>query len=301
MLIKIDTRESSLLQQINTQISFIPVFKTIEVKSETLPIGDLIINDGKEDRLIIERKSVNDLLASIKDGRYEEQSYRLNGLNHHNHNIIYLIEGDVNKVNRFKADNKIEKLTLYSAMFSLNYYKGFSVFRSFSLEETANIVCNMAYKMEKDATTKTPYYQNNQITLNKNIINTNLINTNQTEEQKETNNSDQNEGKQEQEQEQEQETNEVSEKDYVSVVKKIKKENITPDNIGEIMLCQIPGISSVTALAVMEKFKTIPNLIKEIETNTECLKDLSYTNAKGQVRKINKTCILNIVKFLLKK
>ncbi len=78
-------------------------------------------------------------------------------------------------------------------------------------------------------------------------------------------------------------------KDYVGVVKKVKKDNITPDNIGEIMLCQSPGISSVTALAVMEKYKTIQNLIKELELNSECLKDLSYTNTKGQVRKISKT------------
>ena len=67
------------------------------------------------------------------------------------------------------------------------------------------------------------------------------------------------------------------------------------------MLCQIPGISSVTALAVMDRFKTISNLLKELETNQESLKDLSYTNTKGQVRKINKTSIVNIVKFLLKK
>ena len=33
------------------------------------------------------------------------------------------------------------------------------------------------------------------------------------------------------------------------------------------MLCQIPGISSVTALAIMEKYKTLPNLIKEISKN----------------------------------
>ena len=67
------------------------------------------------------------------------------------------------------------------------------------------------------------------------------------------------------------------------------------------MLCQIPGISSVTALAVMEKYKTIPNLIKELDINNDCMKDVSYTNSKGQLRKINKTCIANIVKFLLKK
>jgi len=279
MLIKIDTRESALLQMILTQTSTIPVFKNIKIKSETLPIGDIIINDDTEDKLIIERKSIADLLSSIKDGRYEEQSYRLNGLSHHNHNIVYLIEGDVNKPNRFKSDNTVEKLTAYSAMFSLNYYKGFSVFRSFSMEETANIVCNMAYKIGKDLT-KNPYYQNKipiEIPINESGDIEQVTTTDYSDEVQ------------------------VTDKDYVGVVKKVKKDNITPDNIGEIMLCQIPGISSVTALAIMEKYKTIPNLIKELEINNDSMKDLSYTNTKGQVRKINKTCIANIVKFLLKK
>lgn len=279
MIIKVDTRESALLQQINNQVSIIPVFKSIKVQSETLPIGDIIINDETEDKIIIERKSVTDLLSSIKDGRYEEQSYRLNGINHHNHNIIYLIEGDVNKVNRFKSDNHVEKLTLYSAMLSLNYYKGFSVFRSFSLDETANIICNMAYKIGKDLNKK-PYFQNKtlvEMPINESCDTALITNCDDSHEVL------------------------VTDKDYVGVVKKVKKDNITPDNIGEIMLCQIPGISSVTALAVMEKYKTIPNLIKELELNNDSMKDLSYTNTKGQVRKINKTCITNIVKFLLKK
>jgi len=279
MIVKIDTRETALLHQILNQTTTIPVFKNIQIKSETLPIGDIIINDGTEDKVIIERKSVNDLLSSIKDGRYEEQSYRLNGLNHHNHNIVYLIEGDLNKINYFKTVNPVEKLTLYSAMFSLNYYKGFSVFRSFNMEETANIVCNMAYKIGKDLSKK-PYYQNKtQIEMPINESGETALVTNDEES----------------------EEVQVTDKDYVGVIKKVKKDNITPDNIGEIMLCQIPGISSVTALAVMEKYNTIPNLIKELELNAESMKDLSYTNAKGQVRKINKTSIANIVKFLLKK
>lgn len=280
MLIKIDTRESALLHQILNQVNSIPVFKSLEIKSETLPIGDIIISDDMEDKLIIERKSVNDLLSSIKDGRYEEQSYRLNGLAHHNHNIIYLIEGDVNRGNRFKPENPVEKLTLYSAMFSLNYYKGFSVFRSFSLDETANIICNMAYKIGKE-TGKVPAYSNKTTTIEMPINEAGdvevIAQTNETEEIQ------------------------VTEKDYVGVIKKVKKENITPDNIGEIMLCQIPGISSVTALAIMERFHSIPNLLKELETNNEVMNGLSYTNVKGQVRKINKSSIANLVKFLLKK
>jgi crossover junction endonuclease MUS81 len=284
MIIKVDTREPDLLQKLNYLLSSVPNFKNIIVKSETLPIGDIIICDETEakpeEKLIIERKSISDLLSSIKDGRYEEQSYRLNGLNHHNHNIVYLVEGDVNKNNYFKSRTDNEKLMAYSAMFSLNYYKGFSVFRSFSLEETALIICNMAYKLEKEASGKKAFYKNNF----EPSIETNLEEKlEQSDEVQQSNMTEQ------------------SEKDYVNVVKKVKKENITPDNIGEIMLCQIPGISSVTALAIMEQYKNLPNLIKELEINNDCLKDISSTNPKGQIRKINKTSLANIVKFLLKK
>ena len=284
MIIQLDVREKDLLLQVNILISMIPIFKDIKIETQTLPIGDIIIFDeeNKEMKLVIERKNVNDLLASIKDGRYEEQSYRLNGLNHHNHNIIYLVEGDINKMNRFK-DNKSEKLTMYSAIFSLNYYKGFSVIRTFSLEESAIFICNSLINLSKERSNKKAFYNNN--------TSNNLIKL----DNEEKNECEKNEYKEIEE------CNEVSDKDYVNVVKKVKKENITPDNIGEIMLCQIPGISSVTALSIMDKFKTLPNLLKELEKDENCLKDISNTNVKGQTRKINKTCGVNIIKYLLKK
>ena len=148
------------------------------------------------------------------------------------------------------------------------------------MEETANIVCNMAYKIGKDLTKK-PYYQNKielQMPINEAMnLSTNVVISDGDDE-----------------------APSMTEKDYVNVVKKVKKDNITPENIGEIMLCQIPGISSVTAIAVMEKYKSIPNLIKELELNGDSMKDLTYTNSKGQVRKINKTSIANIAKYLLK-
>jgi len=284
MRIRIDNREHELLKHIKELIINIPLFKELEVLVENLPLGDIIISNKEDDKLYIERKTISDLSASIKDGRYEEQSYRLNGLNHPNHNIIYLIEGDINRVNRFK-DNKMEKLTLYSSIFSLNYYKGFSVIRTFSIDETAIFICNTANKLRKGETeNKQPYYQN---TFN-GILNTNVKSTEILEENNET------------EQEKEPE-NYSTDKDYVNVIKKIKKDNITPDNIGEIMLCQIPGISSITAIAIMEKFKTLPNLISQIQENENCLKDISYTNSKNQIRKVNKTSLLNLVKFLVNK
>ena len=278
MKIRVDNREQELLKHIRELIVNIPLFKDLEVQVENLPLGDIIISNNVEDKLYIERKSINDLAASIKDGRYEEQSFRLNGLNHPNHNIIYLIEGDVNRVNRFK-DNKMEKLTLYSSIFSLNYYKGFSVIRTFSIDETAIFICNTANKLRKgESENKQPYYQNSPpITSEKSKENENTL---VEEKDLESN---------------------CTDKDYVGVVKKIKKDNITPNNIGEIMLCQIPGISSITAIAIMNKFGTLPNLISQIQENENCLKDISYTNSKNQVRKVNKTCLVNLVKFLLNK
>jgi len=296
MIIKVDVREQELLTKINQLVLFIPIFKKLQVVSETLPLGDFIICHDKEEKLVIERKSIADLLASIKDGRYEEQSYRLNGLPIHNHNIVYIIEGDVNKSNRFKGDGQTEKLTAYSAMFSLNYFKGFSVFRTFNMDETATIICNMAYKLEKD--TRQPFYKSvKQYDTVCNNKKDDLI-TKEDTTKEDTNKED---TTKEDTTTEDTTKEEANDKDYVSVIKKVKKDNITTENIDEIMLCQIPGISALTALTIIEKFKTLSNLLKELESNQECLKDISYINSKGQSRKINKTCTANIMKYLLKK
>jgi len=273
MFIKIDTREQELFTKCQQIIEALPKFKDIKIISQTLPLGDIIINDGINDCVIIERKTLTDLAASIKDGRYEEQSYRLNGLPHHNHNIIYLIEGDINRFNAFKE--RIDKQTLYSAMFSINYFKGFSVMRSTNLDETAMIACNMVYKLVGGLKTGKIAFYNQPTPSNK-----------------------QNNDKEDNNEEKDTEKKEATEKDYCSVIKKVKKENITPDNIGEIMLCQIPGVSSASALAILSQFKTLPNLIKTIQTDETCLNQICTTDPNGKTRKISKTAIATIIRFL---
>jgi ERCC4-type nuclease len=271
MNLKIDVREAELIKKCQANIEMISNFKDIKLVPVQLPLGDIILNDGQNDLLIIERKSLSDLAASIKDGRYEEQSYRLKNLWHHNHNIIYLIEGDFNRFNSFK--DRIDKLTLYSALLSINYFKGFSVWRSMSIDETALMICNMAYKLNKEKD-KQPFYSNalsksDTVTVgSENVVVTasSLV--------------------------------AAVDKDYCSVVKKVKKDNITSENIGEIMLCQIPGVSSTSALAILAEFKTLPNLIKAIETNETCLNNICTTDANGKSRKISKAAIATIIKFL---
>ena len=92
----------------------------------------------------------------------------------------------------------------------------------------------------------------------------------------------------------------VSEKDYCAVVKKTKKDNITENNISEIMLCQIPGISSVTAIAIMKHFTNISDLIYKLHEDPNCLQQIQI-ETNGKSRKLNKNIIENIHKFLIKK
>jgi ERCC4-type nuclease len=260
--LKIDVREGDLFTCCKMIVDRHVSKDLIELTSVPLPIGDIIISDAitDEDKVIVERKTLVDLAASIKDGRYAEQSYRLNGLNHPNHNIIYLIEGDLTKLSIFKS--KLDKQTLYSAMFSINYYKGFSLMRSNTLEESATILCNMLFKLVK-SDDKQPYYTQQQ---------------------------------QQQQQQQQMPSEEVN--DYCSVVKRVKKENVTKQNISNIMLCQIPSISDVTATAVFKKFNTMSDLIVAIREDPTCLNDIKTTMANGKSRKISKACIKNIIDFL---
>jgi ERCC4-type nuclease len=252
--ITIDCREKSLIKSCQEMISKNKKFNNILLRTKNLELGDIIISDMKnKEHLIIERKTIQDLLSSIKDNRYREQSFRLTHLDHPNHNIIYLIEGD--NINDFYA----EKDMIYSSMFSLSYFKGFSLFRTKDVKETSFVLCNAAYKINKEDS-KTPYYNNI---------------TNKTNDEKSSN------------------------EDYTSVIKKKKNSNITPENFGEIVLIQIPSVSNTTAKVIMDEFKTLNNLVSKLKENKNCLNDLSYLTSKNQKRKLNKTCLKNIQDFLL--
>jgi ERCC4-type nuclease len=95
--------------------------------------------------------------------------------------------------------------------------------------------------------------------------------------------------------------NNQSDKEYISLVKKVKKDNITQHNIDEILLCQIPGISNVTAIALVKHFGSLLKIIEAFNKNIDCWKEVSYVNEKNQTRKLAKTIGTNICKYLLKK
>ena len=85
---------------------------------------------------------------------------------------------------------------------------------------------------------------------------------------------------------------------YVGVVHKEKKKNITPQNIGGIILSQIPGISTATSKALMNEFGSLFQLLKALEKDKHCLDKLCYKTKTGQERRISKTSISNIIQYL---
>jgi len=147
MKLKVDVREKRLIKLLQAYIVQFE-FKKIDIVIENLPLGDVIICDKNDnEKIIVERKSLNDLASSIKDGRYVEQSHRLTNNPVHNHNIVYLVEGNLSTwTNRYKVQSN----TLYSAIFSLNYYKGFSVIKTHDITETAEYILRMCDKLNRE-------------------------------------------------------------------------------------------------------------------------------------------------------
>jgi ERCC4-type nuclease len=78
MKLIIDEREHALYERLDEKLSYMKTPSFVILEKQVLPLGDIIIQtDEGKNVLLIERKTYSDLLASIKDGRYEEQSYRL--------------------------------------------------------------------------------------------------------------------------------------------------------------------------------------------------------------------------------
>jgi ERCC4-type nuclease len=191
-----------------------------EIRSERLPLGDIILHDPHpqqaKDIVIFERKTLADLAASIRDGRYKEQSFRLietaAATGFHTHNIVYIIEGDLARYD--ERHTQITKTALHSAMVSLMYYKGFSVIRTMNVGETADFILHFADKVAKEsAAGMRPAYHDEEATATTTATAYSEVST-----------------------------------------KKEKRDYITRENIGEIMLAQVPGVSAKMASAILAKY-----------------------------------------------
>jgi len=239
MKIDIDCREKELIQF----CSLLNKNNDISLNVIQLHLGDLIINN----KVIIERKTLTDLAASIKDGRYREQSFRLQKSIEEGYKVIYMIEGNMDLyVGSLPKDTLIR--TFYSLM-----NKGFNVFLTKNVKDTAYFILQFAEKIINTVST---------LDTSSNCIETPYEN-------------------------------------IEGVIHKQKNTNLTRDNISIFMLSQLPGISSITATIIMDKYKHISNLIKDLAIDPECLDTFEYINPKNnKPKKLNKN-VIKCIKELL--
>jgi len=232
-IIKIDNREKDLIK----------LFELKEHKYEyileNLDIGDIQFVDSKTNEILIliERKTLSDLYASIKDGRYKEQKERMIHSIKNTVRKIILIEGiyieqftmnlsersvDKELFSGVSAkENTLPQSTLSSVIINTMIRDNIHIHICKNINETVQFIENIILQIPK-------YYSDlqNEIILEQPKIFQNEYNCSTT-----------------------------------------KKENITQKICFRNMLSQIPGISNSIASVFVEKYGNMENFIMTIKAN----------------------------------
>ena len=243
----IDNRERKVIDCISK--------KNIEYKLTNLNIGDYIFAyNPKEDnpqednpKVIIERKTVDDLASSIKDGRYKEQKIRLLNEQNNGHQIIYIIEGNI-----YNNVGKISSKTFNSVIVNGIIRDGIYTYISKDIEDTINFLIKSFDMINKTGKIWNRFPINNQCNENNISDKNNKLNENNIE--------------------------------YGSHIKSVKKDNLTPKVCFIHQLSQIPGVSVKIATAISDKFNSITELIHELEIDEgESVCEIKYGKTQRKI------------------
>ena len=123
----IDYREKSLIEKINS---------LLEIKTENLPIADIVFKTDNTIDYCIERKTLADLSSSIKDGRHTDQMKRILECVSSN-KCIYLIEGIIPSVGKI---NNISLSTIYGTIINKMLRDGIFVVRTNNILESVTFI-----------------------------------------------------------------------------------------------------------------------------------------------------------------
>ena len=138
----LDNRETELIKILRNCFS--------QVFVSQLDVGDIAIcqmeNKSVKILAIFERKTVNDMLSSLKDGRYKEQKLRLMSNYHQDKTkrIYYILEGDTNSLTK-ENDTKF-----WGAWISTQIRDGIEIIRTANISETVKFLVRLLERTIKD-------------------------------------------------------------------------------------------------------------------------------------------------------
>ena len=165
----IDHRERDLIAELGSSTSH---SSTMEFDTAALDVGDILF-DSPRCRIVVERKTLSDLAASIKDGRYAEQKQRLTAFmrsigredilqgegeeeeekenRHHRVIVVLLLEGRM----RYDDDREeriggLANKAIVTAAINARFRDGFFVVETQNLKETAAFVRCIAKRLPEN-------------------------------------------------------------------------------------------------------------------------------------------------------
>ena len=252
--------ENKFKNQSNNEDSIKPIYKK-------LLIGDIEINHPNI-TILLERKTIKDLAASIKDGRYKEQKARMLANKRPNMILIYIIEGYMERQDI--KDNKVNGIlikTLISSMLNSMIRDNIYVYKTFTHQETCQTLEILYNKLLNQPETFIP---ENILELPKQPVQSKITDFN-----------------------------------YSEVIKLKKKDNLTPEVCFITQLSQIPRISNNSAKQIVAKYKTMIQFCREWEKYKETndkpelyLKDFEIIGKNGKQRKLGKKASVKLYNYL---
>jgi len=303
----IDTREAKLIELIkSTSASTLKIPFNIPYQVENLQIGDIIIrhqigeNDSsKTYNIILERKCITDMIASIKDGRYKEQKIRLQSEVAKNTDtkqttqsttqsiIAYILEGSQNEL-RLPQDKTMLNGSIISSLFR----DKIPIIRTYTLQETLDIIVRLHDRLSKDKNDFFPPKGESKGHITESILEDGNLDTPETIEDGNGI------------------ANGIADVNsnsnlYLQSIKKCKKDNINPKLWNQMCYMNIPGISSNIAIKISEVYPTIKSLFEAYENcSTDLEKELLLSNivlteTEKQKRRIGNVVSKRVYEFMV--
>jgi ERCC4-type nuclease len=135
MALVLDRREMSLADALRHSVQF---------ETKDLPVADILCTYSNGSSWVAERKTVKDLAASVRQGRWAEQCSRMHGTGCSS--IFFVIEGDLREESLGMPYN-----ALWSACLNAELRKSSHLIRTWDVAETATVVRLLVQKGDAPA------------------------------------------------------------------------------------------------------------------------------------------------------
>ncbi len=145
MVVRIDNRENKLKDGLFTILDSEGIPATIE----TLVYGDFIIEIDGNPIVVFERKTLADLLASIKDSRMKSQKEGL-CKNFEKRIIVIIVEGNISFGNHMFPFTETEHKSIVTSIINTQVRDGIHVMQTKSIEDTCAFICQVAKRIHND-------------------------------------------------------------------------------------------------------------------------------------------------------